>query len=106
MWKLRAMKSMSFTVFSHNATVLLIQPNPTQPITCAGKYDPTQPMDGLDPTHVHLCPVPHPPHTQDVACGRPCGPPVDVLKVNHKGHHVAMRPARQRHLYRSSLSFL
>ena len=27
MWKLRAMKSMSFTVFSYNATVLLIQPN-------------------------------------------------------------------------------
>jgi len=33
---------MSFTVFSYNATVLLIQPNPTQP------------MDG-PPTHVHLC---------------------------------------------------
>jgi len=36
------MKSMSFTVFSYNATVLLIQPNPTQP----------------NPTHVqivHLC---------------------------------------------------
>ena len=34
---------MNFTVFSYNATVLLIQPNPTQPITCAGKCDPTQP---------------------------------------------------------------
>ena len=32
MWKLRAMKSMSFTVFSCNATALLIQPNPTQPM--------------------------------------------------------------------------
>ena len=31
---MRAMKSMSFTVFSYNATVglLLIQPNPTQPM--------------------------------------------------------------------------
>jgi len=29
MWKLRAMNSMSFTVFSYNATVLLIQPNPS-----------------------------------------------------------------------------
>ena len=38
---------MSFTVLSYNATVLLIQPNPTQPITCAGKCDPTQP----NPTH-------------------------------------------------------
>jgi len=27
--ELRAMKSMSFTVFSYNATILLIQPNPT-----------------------------------------------------------------------------
>jgi len=26
------MKSMSFTVFSYNATVLLIQPNPTEPM--------------------------------------------------------------------------
>jgi len=33
---------MSFTVFSYNATVLLIQPNPTQP-------NPTQPMDGPNP---------------------------------------------------------
>ena len=46
------MKSMSFTVFSYNATVLLIQP--TQPITCAGKCDPTKPnrtkpMDGPNP---------------------------------------------------------
>jgi len=32
MWKLRAMKSMSFTVFNYNATVLLIQPNRTQPM--------------------------------------------------------------------------
>jgi len=32
MWKLRAMKSMSFTVFSCNTTLLLIQPNPTQPM--------------------------------------------------------------------------
>jgi len=56
MWKLRAMKSMSFTVFSYNATVglLLIQPNPTQPITCAGKCNPTQPIPWMDPTHVHL----------------------------------------------------
>jgi len=37
------MKSMSFTVFSYNATVLLIQPNPTQP------------NPWMDPTHVHLC---------------------------------------------------
>ena len=29
MWILTAMKSLSFTVFSYNATVLLIQPNPT-----------------------------------------------------------------------------
>jgi len=36
------MKSMSFTVFSYNATVLFIQPNPTQP-------NPTQPMDGPNP---------------------------------------------------------
>jgi len=50
------MKSMSFTVFSYNAAVLLIQSNPTQPITftCAGKCDPTrpnptQPMDGPNP---------------------------------------------------------
>ena len=34
------MKSMSFTVFSYNATVLLIQPNPTDP--------------WMDQTHVHL----------------------------------------------------
>jgi len=38
------MKSMSFTVFSYNATVLLIQP-----ITCAGKCDPTQPVVGPNP---------------------------------------------------------
>jgi len=30
-------------------TVLLIQPNTTQPITCGGKCDPTQPMDGPNP---------------------------------------------------------
>jgi len=41
---------MSFTVFSYNATVLLIQPN--QPITCAGKCDPTHGWTQL--THVHL----------------------------------------------------
>ena len=46
---------MSFTVFSYNATVLLIPRNPTQPITCAGKCDPTQPNPWMDPTHVHLC---------------------------------------------------
>jgi len=46
---------MSFTVFSYNATVLLIQPNVTQPITCAGKCDLTQPNPWMDPTHVHLC---------------------------------------------------
>jgi len=33
---------MSFTVFSYNATVLLIQHNPTQP------------NPWMDPTHVHL----------------------------------------------------
>ena len=27
----------------------LIHPNPTQPITCAGKCDPTQPTDGPNP---------------------------------------------------------
>ena len=53
------MKSMSFTVFSYNATILLIQPNPMQPTTCAGKCDPTQPNatqpnPWMDPTHVHL----------------------------------------------------
>ena len=26
----------------------------TQPITCAGKCDPTQPNSWIDPTHVHL----------------------------------------------------
>jgi len=35
---------MSFTVFSYDATVLLIQPNPTQ----------SQPNPWMDPTHVHL----------------------------------------------------
>ena len=34
------MKSMSFTVFSYNATVLLVQPN--------------QPNPWMDPTHVYL----------------------------------------------------
>ena len=43
------MKSKSFRprVFSYNATVLLIQPNPTQFITYAGKCNPTKP----NPTH-------------------------------------------------------
>jgi len=41
---------MSFTVFSYNATVLIIQP--TQPNTCAKNAtqpNPTQPMDGPNP---------------------------------------------------------
>jgi len=42
---LRAVKSMSFTVFSYNATVLLIQPNPSQVLENA-----TQP----NRTHAHL----------------------------------------------------
>ena len=31
--------------------------NPNQPISCAGKCDPTQPNPWMDPTHVHLCAV-------------------------------------------------
>ena len=40
---------MSFTVFSYNATVLLIQPNPSHVLENA-----TQPNPWMDPTHVHL----------------------------------------------------
>ena len=57
MWKLRAMKSMSFTVFSYNATVLLIQPNPPNPshvLENATQPNPTQPNPWMNPTHVHL----------------------------------------------------
>ena len=46
------MKSMSFTVFSYNATVLLIQPNPLNPshvLENATRPNPTQPMDGPNP---------------------------------------------------------
>ena len=50
MLKLRAMKNMSFTVFSYNATVLLIQPNPSHVLENA-----IQPNPWMDPTHVHLC---------------------------------------------------
>jgi len=48
MWKLRVMKSMSFTVFSYNATVLLIQPNPTHHMCWKMRPNQTQPMDGLN----------------------------------------------------------
>ena len=40
---------MSFTVFSYNATVLLIQPNTSHMLENA-----TQPNPSMDPTHVHL----------------------------------------------------
>ena len=40
---------MSFTVFSYNAAVLLIQPNPSRVLENA-----TQPNPWMDPTHVHL----------------------------------------------------
>jgi len=43
---------MSFTVFSYNATVLLIQPNPPNPsyvLENATQLNPTQPMDGPNP---------------------------------------------------------
>ena len=51
MWKLRAMKIMSFTVFSYNATVLLIQPNPTHHMCWKMRSNPThgctQPMSSV-----------------------------------------------------------
>jgi len=48
---------MSFTVFSYNATVLLIQPNPPNPshvLENATQPNPTQSNPWMDPTHVHL----------------------------------------------------
>ena len=64
MWKLRAMKSISFTVFSYSASTS----HSTQPITCAGKCDPTQPnptqpMDGPNP-----CPSLSSTKSSDVWC--------------------------------------
>ena len=44
---------MTFIVFSYVPQYFSF--NPTQPITCAGKCDPTQPNPWMDPTHVHLC---------------------------------------------------
>ena len=48
------MKSMSFTVFSYNATVLLIQPNPTHHMCWKMRPNPThgwtQPMSISDNT--------------------------------------------------------
>jgi len=46
------MKSMSFTVFSYNATVLLIQPNSPNPLHVLENVtqpNPIQPMDGPNP---------------------------------------------------------
>jgi len=40
--------------------VITIQPiyaNPTQPIMCPSKFNPTQPNPLVDPTHVHVCDV-------------------------------------------------
>ena len=65
------MKSMSFTVFSYNATVLLIQLNSTQPspshvLENATQPNPTQPMDGPNP-----CPSLTPPVIAGVFVGMP-----------------------------------
>jgi len=47
MWKLKAMKSMSLQYLATMPQYFSF--NPTEPITCAGKCDPTQPMDGPNP---------------------------------------------------------
>jgi len=45
------MKSMSFTVYSYDATVLLIQPNPTQPM------DGPNPCPSLGAVHAYITAV-------------------------------------------------